>query len=267
MSTEASHPQLARLLEIIARLRAPDGCPWDRKQSTSSMAPHLLEEAYEAVEALQAEDSAGSCEELGDVLMNVLMIAQIASESGGFDAEQVAAGIADKLVRRHPHVFGDVEAVDTEQVLANWEAIKRRERGDGPPRSVLAGVPVALPALLRAHRVGEKAARTGFDWPDRSGPRAKLDEEIAELDEALQAGDQTAAEHELGDVLFAVINVARHAGINAEMALRQTIDRFMARFRYVESQLGERLEGASLAEMERLWERAKARERDTRPQA
>lgn len=255
--TAPDQPELARLLGVIDRLRDPGGCPWDREQTEATMAPHLLEEAYEAVEALQASDTAASCEELGDVLMNVLMIARIASEAERYDIEDVARGIADKLVRRHPHVFGDAEVEGSDQVLANWEAIKRREKADAPPRGVLSGVPADLPALLRAHRVGEKAARTGFDWPDARGPRDKLTEEIGELDEALAGGDHAAVEHELGDVLFSVVNVARHAGINAEMALRRTVQRFVQRFGHVEEQLGDRLEAASLEEMEELWQQAK----------
>ena len=205
MTDPSHHPQLMRLLTVIAQLRAPGGCPWDREQTEASMAPHLLEEAYEAVDALAAADRPASCEELGDVLMNVLMIAQISSEAGRYDVEDVARGIADKLIRRHPHVFGDSEAKDTDAVLANWEAIKRREgkgkgkgKGDNGRRSAFAGVPRDLPALLRAFRVGEKAARTGFDWPDARGPRNKLDEELAEFDQALASGDPDAAAAELG---------------------------------------------------------------------
>lgn len=253
---ESGRPQLHRLLDILARLRAPDGCPWDREQTEASMAPHLLEEAYEAVDALQTGDARASCEELGDVLMNVLLIAQIASEAGRYDAEAVAAGIADKLVRRHPHVFGDRAVSGTDEVLANWETIKRTEAG-GPAKSVLSGVPEALPGLLRAYRVGEKAARAGFDWPDRRGPREKLDEELRELDAALAAGEAGAIEHELGDVLFSVVNLARHAKVQPEMALRRTIDRFIRRFREVERSLGDRLASATLEEMEAAWQRAK----------
>ena len=259
MTERPTHPQLARLLEIVARLRAPDGCPWDREQTEKSMTRCLLEEAYEAVDAVQSGDSAAACEELGDVLMNVCMIAQIAAEAARYDIEQVAAGIADKLVRRHPHVFGDVQADDSEQVLANWEAIKRQEKGNqGGKTSALAGVPRDLPALLRATRIGEKAARTGFDWPDSSGPRAKLQEELEELDTALGDGDAEAAARELGDVLFSVVNMARHAGLDAETALRQTIDRFARRFAFVEDRLGDRMAAADLDEMEGLWEEAKA---------
>ena len=220
------------------------------------MAPHLLEEAFEAVEAIQKADPDESCEELGDVLMNVLMIAQIASEAGRFNSEDVAQAISDKLVRRHPHVFGDTVAEDSDAVLQNWEQIKKSEKG-GRPRGALDGVPVSLPALQQALRIGEKAHRTGFDWPDAKGPRAKLDEELEEMDEALTSGDQDAAEAELGDVLFSLVNVARHAGINPEMALRKTSQRFRARFQLVEEALGDRLAESSLAEKEAAWEAAK----------
>ena len=258
MTTEPPHPQLDRLLQVIDRLRSPGGCPWDREQTPPSMAPHLLEEAYEAVEALQREDTAAACEELGDVLMNVLMIARIASESDAYDLERVSAGIADKLIRRHPHVFGDAEVDGSDQVLANWEAIKRQEKeADEEPRGVLSGVPDSLPALLRAHRVGEKAARTGFDWPDMSGPREKLAEELRELDQAIEGEDLDALEYEIGDVLFSVVNIARRAGVNSEMALRRCVQRFTARFEHIERSLGERLETAELEEMEALWQQAK----------
>ena len=184
VNSKRSTPQLHRLLQIIERLRAPDGCPWDREQSEESMAPHLLEEAFEAVEAIEKADTDESCEELGDVLMNVLMIAQIAAEAGRFTSEDVARSISDKLVRRHPHVFGDLTAADSDEVLKNWEQIKKQEKGD-KPRGALEGLPTNLPALLLAFRIGEKAHRAGFDWPDPTGPRAKLDEELGELDEAL----------------------------------------------------------------------------------
>lgn len=222
------------------------------------MAPHLLEEAFEAVEAIQKSDPAESCEELGDVLMNVLMIAQISGEAGRFTSEDVARSISDKLVRRHPHVFGDATASDSDQVLKNWEQIKRQEKGEGEPaRGALDGLPVDLPALLLAYRIGEKAHRAGFDWPDPTGPRAKLDEELRELDEALAAEDPAAIEAELGDALFSLVNVARHAGVNPEMALRKTGQRFRARFHLVEKALGDRLAESSLAEKEAEWEAAK----------
>lgn len=251
-------PAFARLLEVIARLRGPGGCPWDREQTLATMAPHLLEEAYEAVDALRSAAAAGACEELGDVLMNVLMCAQISSEHGGFDAGAVAAAIADKLVRRHPHVFGDARADSATEAYGNWERVKQAERSkEARPKGALDGVPAELPALLRAFRVGEKAARVGFDWNDASGPRAKIDEELRELDEAIASGDASAVEHELGDLLFSLCNLARHLRCNPEMALRQTIDRFQGRFRAVEQELGPDLQKRSLDELEAAWQRAK----------
>ncbi|MBK8096817.1 MAG: nucleoside triphosphate pyrophosphohydrolase [Planctomycetes bacterium] len=260
----AELPNLRRLLSVIANLRAPDGCPWDRQQTEVSMAPYLLEEAYEAVEALQRGDDCGAAEELGDVLMNVLMIAQIRSERGGYDLEAVAAGIADKLVRRHPHVFGDQRVDSADAVLRNWEQQKQQElAAAATPRGVLAGVPAALPALLRAFRVGDKAARVGFDWPDRSGPRAKVDEELRELDAAVAQGNVDHISEELGDVLFSLCNLARHVGANPEMALRSTVAKFQRRFEFVERELGPDLKGRPLAELDAAWERAKAAERPT----
>lgn len=271
-------PAFARLLEVIARLRAPDGCPWDRQQTLASMAPCLLEEAYEAVDALRGDERAAQCEELGDVLMNVLMCAQIASESdrenGGFDAAAVALGVADKLVRRHPHVFGDRRADSADEAYRNWERRKLAERtadaagGAGAAaKGVLAGVPQDLPALLRAFRIGEKAARVGFDWPDPRGPREKIAEELRELDEAIARGDPGAVAAELGDLLFSVCNLARHLQANPEMALRGTVDRFVARFAKVERELGADLTGRSLDELEAAWQRAKADEERRRADA
>ncbi|MFO1051219.1 MAG: nucleoside triphosphate pyrophosphohydrolase [Planctomycetota bacterium] len=249
-------PAFAHLLGVIARLRAPDGCPWDREQTPQTMAPHLLEEAFEAADAIRQDDPGAACEELGDVLMNVLMIAQMEGEAARFDAGDVARRIADKLVRRHPHVFGDARADDAQQVLRRWEEIKRSEK-PGTRRGALDGVPLALPALLRAFRVGEKAARVGFDWPDREGPRRKVDEELGELDAAAARGERAAIEHELGDVLFSVCNLARHLGVEPETALRGTIDRFSARFRRVEDEFGDRLGQATLGELDAAWDRAK----------
>ena len=250
---------LRRLLDVVHRLRAPDGCPWDREQTMQSMAPHLVEEAFEAADALRRNDSPGAREELGDVLVNVAIISEIAHEGGLFDADEVAGAAADKLVRRHPHVFGEHKVDGAEVAYRNWERKKREEHTDGP-RSVLAGVPVALPALLRAFRIGEKAARSGFDWPDRSGPRAKIDEEVAELDAAIAGGEAGAIAAELGDVLFSICNLARHVGVNPEVALAATTDKFQRRFSAVEREFGFDLQGRTLAEMDAAWERAKATE-------
>lgn len=252
-------PGLHHLLSIVARLRAPDGCPWDRQQTTASMAQHLVEEAFEAADALRRADDRGAQEELGDVLVNVAMIAQIAGERGAFRCDEVAAAAAAKLVRRHPHVFGDQKVDGAEQAYRNWEKQKRAEQGEGP-RGALAGVPVALPALLRAFRIGEKAARTGFDWPDRDGPRQKVDEELAELDAAIAGGVAAEIEGELGDVLFSLCNLARHLGVNPETALARTTDKFTRRFGAVELAFGFDLQGRTLEEMDAAWNRAKAAE-------
>ncbi|MEO6595078.1 MAG: nucleoside triphosphate pyrophosphohydrolase, partial [Planctomycetota bacterium] len=249
------------LLATVARLRAPDGCPWDREQTMASMAPHLVEEAFEAADALRRGDRDHAREELGDVLVNVAMISQIAHEGSLFDANAVAAAAADKLVRRHPHVFGDQQALGAEMAYRNWERKKREEQSD-PPRSVLAGVPVALPALLRAFRIGEKAARAGFDWPDQQGPRAKVAEELGELDAAIAGEDTSAIADELGDLLFSVCNLARHLAVNPEVALAATTEKFQRRFGAVEQHFAFDLHGRTLAEMDQAWERAKRAERD-----
>ena len=254
----AELPGFSHLLTTIARLRAPDGCPWDRQQSTASMAPHLVEEAFEAADALRRQDLAEAQEELGDVLVNVTMISQIASESGQFAADDVAQAAGDKLIRRHPHVFGDQQANSAEIAYKAWEKQKQREKAQaGESRSVLSGVPVALPALLRAYRVGEKPAKTGFDWPDQTGPRDKLDEELGELDEAISRGDEAAITDELGDVLFSLCNLARHLGMNPEVALAATTDKFQRRFQSVEQAFDYQLTGRTLQEMEDAWDAAK----------
>lgn len=259
-------PGLRRLLAVVERLRAPNGCPWDKQQTMASMAPHLVEEAFEAADALRRGDAAASREELGDVLVNVALIGQISREAGGFDADAAAAAAADKLVARHPHVFGDVAVDGAETAYRNWERSKQHERtGKGEPRGALAGVPIAMPALLRAFRIGEKAARTGFDWPDREGPRNKIGEELAELDRAVASGEPRAIADELGDLLFSICNLARHLGCNPEQALAGTTDKFQRRFDAVEREFGYELRGKTLAELDAAWVRAKHAER--RPDA
>ena len=254
-------PGLTLLLQTVARLRAPDGCPWDREQTTASMASCLVEEAFEAGDALRRGDTQEAKEELGDVLVNVAMISQIASEDGRFGVDEVARDAARKLVRRHPHVFGDARADSADGALQSWEQQKQREKAArGQDRSALSGVPQALPALLRAYRVGQKAAKAGFDWPDREGPRQKLDEELRELDEAVTSGDDGAVSHELGDVLFSVCNLARHLGLNPETALADAADRFQRRFGGVERAFDYELRGRSLEELESAWESAKRAE-------
>jgi len=253
---------MERLLQVIDTLRSPGGCPWDQKQTVESLAPHLLEECHEFADAVARRDDAGSCEELGDLLMGVLMVARVAMEDRGYGPSEVAKGITEKLIRRHPHVYGATQVEGTEQVLENWESIKKEEKREkGEDESALSGVPASLPALLRAHRVGQKAAGAGFDWPDLRGPEEKIDEEWAELREVMHAGDQEATEKEMGDLLFAVVNLARKTGVEPELALRGTIERFSQRFQHVERNLAKPLAEATLEEMDVLWEEAKTLEK------
>lgn len=246
-----------RLVTLMARLRADDGCPWDRAQDLLSLRPYLVEEAYEVLDAVERGSADEHREELGDLLLQVVFQAQIRREEGAFDAAAVAHGITDKLLRRHPHVFGDAGAETAGQALSRWEEIKAKEKAG---RSVLGGVPRHLPALLRAQRVGEKASHAGFDWGDAEGPLAKIDEELAELRGAVASGDRRAIEHELGDLLFSIVNVARFVEVSAEDALRGTIERFTARFQHIEAALharGARMKDTPLEELEQLWQEAK----------
>ena len=255
--------RLAELVGIVYRLRDPDGCPWDRSQSVDSMALNLVEEAAETHEAVANGDDAHVAEELGDTLMNVVLIARIAEQEGRFDLGRVAAGVAEKLVRRHPHVFGDRKADDAQAALASWDAAKSREKAEkrAGPAGVLDGVPESLPALAAALRTGEKAAKVGFDWPDVQGALLKLDEELAELRAAAASGDRSRVEDELGDVLFSAVNVARKQGLDPELALRRAIGKFRRRFAVIERALGDRLGTAPLEELERHWLAATLRER------
>jgi tetrapyrrole methylase family protein / MazG family protein len=250
-----------RLLAIMARLRGPGGCPWDREQTLASLRPYVLEETYEVLEAIDAGDPREHCEELGDLLLQIVFQAQLTKEAGQFAFEDVAQAISDKLVSRHPHVFGDVAVHDAEAVLRQWAELKRKEKqARGRGQSVLEGVPRELPALARADRLTEKASRVGFDWPDPAGARAKVDEELRELDQAIAAGDRTEIEHELGDALFALANLARKLSIAPEEALRGTVRRFIERFEHVERELaraGVAPGTATLEQMDRLWDEAK----------
>lgn len=266
---------LPRLVAVMRTLLAPDGCPWDREQTPESLRRYVLEEACEVIDAIESGDAQHLREELGDLLLQVVFQAEIARRKGDFGPDDVVSGIVEKLVRRHPHVFGTqlpdgtfgprVSADDADEVLRNWERQKTVEKAG---RALLEGVPRALPALVRAQRIGEKVARVGFDWPDVEGSRAKVSEEIAELDAAIAHGDSIAMEEELGDVFFALVNLARHlpaegsAGIDAEAALRRTIDKFTERFAHVERRVQEEHGGfgskPSLEVMDRYWEEAKA---------
>jgi tetrapyrrole methylase family protein/MazG family protein len=250
------------LVALMARLRAPGGCPWDREQTHESIKPYLIEEAYEVVEAIDGGDPEELRKELGDLLLQVVFHAQMAQEAGRFDVAGVARAICDKLRHRHPHVFGDLEVKDAAEVLQNWGRLKAAEKAPSDDRSAIAGVPRGMPALLRAARLGEKAAGVGFDWTDAAAAMDKVREEIAELEEALQGGAQDAIDAELGDLLFAVTNVARHAGIDPESALARAADRFNHRFRAMEAELvgdGRDLHDVPLEEKEAVWQRVKRR--------
>ena len=249
---------VARLQEIVARLRAPDGCPWDREQTHSSLRALLVEECHEVIDAIERADDANLREELGDLLLHVVMHAQLAAERDAFTLAEISADICEKMIRRHPHVFGETVASDSDEVLRQWEAIKRQEKGGSA--GVLDGVAGSLPALLRAQTIQKKAARVGFDWPDAEPVFAKIEEETAEIREAVQRSDPAAIEAEIGDLLFSAVNLGRKLGVDAETALSGTIKRFSTRFRRIEETLraeGRRLEDTPLEELDRLWEQAK----------
>ncbi|MER2561970.1 MAG: nucleoside triphosphate pyrophosphohydrolase [Myxococcaceae bacterium] len=259
-----------RLAEVMRRLRAPDGCPWDKEQDLRSLRPYLVEETYEVLDEMDRVAYGGSwkplAEELGDLLFQIVFHAHLASELGEFTLADVANAIAEKLERRHPHVFGEEQVAGAEQVIQNWAKLKADERKakTGKAGSVLDGVPSAAPALQRAERLTEKASRIGFDWPDVSGARAKVDEELKELDEAIASKDRDAIEHELGDVLFALANVGRKVNCPPEDALRMTNKRFTARFHHVEAKLHEAgipFGEATLKQMDLFWDEAKAAEK------
>ncbi len=226
-----------RLVELMQRLLADDGCPWDREQTLESLRKYVIEEAHEVVDAIDGGDPEAHRDELGDLLLQIVFQAELGRRSGAFGPDDVVRAIVEKLVRRHPHVFADGRADTSAEVLENWEQLKLKERG---ARGLLSGVPKSMPALLRAQRVGEKVEKVGFDWPDMGGSRAKVAEELAELDEAISSGDRAAVEAELGDALFALVNLARHAGVDAEAALRGTIEKFTRRFTHVEARVNER---------------------------
>lgn len=248
----------SELVRLIGILRAPDGCPWDREQTHASLATHMIEEAYEAATAIESGDDAALADELGDVLLQVVLHAQIGAEDGAFTIDDVVAGITEKIRRRHPHIFGDVVAGTAEEVTRNWDAIKR---GEKPHHGVLGEVPEALPALMRAQKISRRAAGVGFEWEDLDGVWAKVHEEMDEL-KAAEVGT-AEAEDELGDVLFTIVNVARKMGIDAESALRRTCARFTDRFEHMEAAAaadGRPLEDLQLGEWEELWAQAKQKE-------
>jgi ATP diphosphatase len=267
---DASVDQLHALLEVMERLRDPHtGCPWDLKQDFSSIVPHTIEEVYELVDAIEARDFEQVGDELGDVLFQIVFYAQLGKERGLFDFMGVVERLTEKLVRRHPHVFesqsagsSDDLAISESLVRENWEHIKQQERSEKRLNGVLDDVPQALPALIRAQKLHKRVARVGFDWPDSSGAWAKVDEEMRELTEAVTTGDSVAIEAEVGDVLIAVVNLARHLGVDAETAARRANSRFENRFRAMEqsaSEQGVALDTEPLEKLEERWQEAKKR--------
>jgi tetrapyrrole methylase family protein / MazG family protein len=248
---------LEELVLTVDRLLGPGGCPWDQAQTHETLKKHLVEETYEVLDAIDSGSLARLHEELGDLLLQPVMHGQISRAAGGFDTQDVAREIVEKLVRRHPHVFGEVDVADADEVLRNWDRIKQEER-DGAPESILAGVPKAMPALLRALEVSKRAARVGFEWPDVEDVFKKLREEEAELREAIAEGTPAKIEAEVGDLLFTAVNLARWAGVEPEEALRKMLDRFTARFVEMERVAGKPLRELSFQEWDQLWEDAKS---------
>ena len=257
----ASNGAFDHLVKIMDRLRGPGGCPWDREQTYATLRNYLLEECYEVVEALDAGDRDGLREELGDLLFQIVFLSRLAKEEGAFTAEDVAAGIAEKMVRRHPHVFGQERAETSAEVLRNWEEIKRKEKGEAEaPRSVLAGIPRGLPALLKAQRLGTKAARVGFDWQRDTDVLDKIEEEVAELRRAAEAGKPEQVREEFGDLMFSLVMLARRLEVDAEEALEGANRKFQARFHEIERRLaaaGIPVQDAGLETLDRLWDEVK----------
>lgn len=252
-----------RVITIMRRLRAPGGCPWDAEQTHESLKRYMLEEAYEVLEAIDSGDDGLLEEELGDLLLQPIFHAAIAEERGAFDIADILETLANKLVRRHPHVFGDSDIKDSRAQIENWEKIKKEEKGEGRP-SALSGIPPHLPALMKAQKITEKASRVGFDWEHVDHVMAKVMEELGEFQEAMQAGNQEEMESELGDLLFAIANLGRFIAVDTEEALRKTINRFQRRFSHVEKGItgqGIKMHDATLEQMELLWEEAKKEER------
>ena len=254
------------LVDVIATLRSENGCPWDREQTHETLKPTLIEETYETLEAIDAGDPEKLKEELGDVLMNIMLQAQIAAEHKDFDIDGVIETLTEKLVRRHPHVFGDVNVEDSAEVVKNWEAIKRQEAGYEDRKSVLDGIPSALPTLLRAQKIQNRAARVGFDWDELKDVVAKVEEELEEVKVSINADEPEATAMELGDLLFAIVNLCRFMEIQAEESLRQANRKFTERFKWMEAELerrGTNFEAQDLESLDAIWEEAKKAEADT----
>ncbi|MEN6521504.1 MAG: nucleoside triphosphate pyrophosphohydrolase [Armatimonadota bacterium] len=254
--------EFRKLVDVVAALRGPSGCPWDKQQDHKSLRKYLIEESYEVIDAIDKDSPAKIEEELGDVLLQVLLHSQIASERGEYDAADVCEQIRKKLIRRHPHVFGEVEVAGVDDVLHNWEEIKSREPGREEITSAIGGVPESLPALMRAAEISKRAARTGFEWPNMEGVLDKLHEETEELKEAIASDDKEEVKSEIGDTLFTIVNIARWAKVDPEESLREMLQRFQTRFSAIEDHA--RAEGKSIGdltinEMDEVWNRAKGR--------
>lgn len=250
---------LTELRAVVHRLRAPGGCPWDQEQTHESLIPHVLEEAYEVADAIRSGDSTLMCEELGDLLLQAVLHAEIASETGAFDLDQMAKGLTEKLIRRHPHVFGESSAETSAAVLEQWDAIKRVEKGH-QNEGYLHGVGNGLPGLMRAQKLQKKAARVGFDWSEMGPVVDKVREELAEVEEALEAGESGRVEEEIGDLFFSVVNLARKAGVQAEAVMAAANEKFIRRFHAMQSlleQQGTSLDAADLEVMDAAWDEVK----------
>ena len=253
-----------RLVRVVAKLRSENGCPWDRAQTHESLKPDLIEEAYEVIEAIDAQDPTKLREELGDLLVNVMLHAQIANDREDFSINDVIHFLTDKLIRRHPHVFGDVNASDVDEVLKNWEQIKRSESGYEERQSVLDGIPAHLPNLHRAQKIQRKASRVGFDWKYASDVLPKIEEELSELKESVQKKDSEGIEIEVGDLLFSIVNLCRFLEVQAEEALRKANRKFVNRFQWMEKELERRGKGFvdyDFEQLDEIWNRAKQEEK------
>ena len=258
-----NHSNFDQLLTIMRKLRGPGGCPWDAEQTHESLTRYLLEETYEVIEAIDEKSPQHLKEELGDLLLQPIFHAAIAEETGDFNINDVIDTLCEKLIRRHPHVFGNLDIKDSNAQIENWERIKKDEKGAERP-SALSGIPNHLPALLKAHKISEKASRVGFDWDHSDQVFAKVMEELHEFEEAWAGGNPLRMEDELGDLLFSIVNLGRFLALNPEEALRKTLNRFQKRFSYVEDSLhsqGKQMQNTTLEEMDLLWEQAKAGER------
>lgn len=252
--------EFSDLVEIMKILRSENGCPWDREQTHESLKKYLIEETYEVLEAIDLKDKDRFCEELGDLLLQIIFHAQIAAENRNFDINDVITGICRKMIQRHTHVFGDAKAENAEEVLTNWEAIKKKEKGQKSQTEVLKSVPANLPALMRSYKVQQKAAQVGFDWDNIDDVFAKVHEEIKELEDVYKSKNVERIVDETGDVFFALVNLARFLNVHPELALTRTINKFINRFEYIEQEskkMGKRLEDMKLSEMDELWNKAK----------